>query len=113
MTDMNQPAPPPPPAPPAKPKRVKPKSRPQRWADAASNAATALSNIEAELASFSEAMSELRSVQEEYEQWKDNLPDNLQSSALAEKLDEIVGLEIESKADEIEQVISDARDVVD
>src|SRR5262245_30237641 len=86
MSDMTTP-PETPPAPP--PKRVKPRSRPQRWADAAEEAAAALSQIESGLADFQSAMEELDSVRQEYEEWKDNLPENLAQSALGEKLEEV------------------------
>lgn len=68
---------------PRKPKKEKPKSRAQRWSDAASAAISALE--------------ELRSIQEdELEPWKDGLPENLQQSTLGEKLDTICGIDIES-----------------
>jgi hypothetical protein len=37
----------------------------------------------------------LRELQEEYQEWLDNLPENLQSTALAEKLDEVCPLDLE------------------
>jgi hypothetical protein len=50
------------------------RSRPQRWKD---------------------AVETLRELQEEYQEWLDNLPENLQSTALAEKLDEVCSLDLE------------------
>jgi hypothetical protein len=50
------------------------RSRPQRWRD---------------------AVETLRELQEEYQEWLDNLPENLQSTALAEKLDEVCSLDLE------------------
>ena len=50
------------------------RSRPQRWRDA----------VEA-----------LRELQEDYQEWLDHLPDNLQSTALAEQLDEVCSLGLE------------------
>jgi len=47
-------------------------SRPQRWAD---------------------AVAELSSLLEEYQEWRDSLPENLEGSALAEKLDAVLGYE--------------------
>lgn len=64
-----------------KPKRVKPPSRPERWADAVARA--------------SQALDDLIELQGEYQEWLDNLPENLQSSAVGEKLNEIVNLDIE------------------
>ena len=49
------------------------KSRTQRWNDAAARA--------------EEALVELKGVQEEYRDWQDNLPENFQETAAAEKLE--------------------------
>jgi len=68
-------------APAPKPRKVKPKSRTQRWSEAASAAVSALE--------------ELQSIQEEFTEWKDNLPENLQQSALGEKLETVCDLDIE------------------
>jgi hypothetical protein len=51
------------------------RSRPQRW---------------------SEAVETLRELQAEYQDWLDNLPESLQASALAEKLEEVCALDIDS-----------------
>jgi hypothetical protein len=91
----------------------KPKSRPQRWSDAATDAAQALSDMEQAKDKFEEAMVELKSVQDEYEEWKDNLPENLQQSPLGEKLEEVCGLDIESASSGIDSAIDGARGVVD
>jgi hypothetical protein len=40
------------------------------------------------------AVAELRELQEEYQSWLDNLPENLQASALAEKLEAITGIDL-------------------
>lgn len=61
----------------------KPKSRSQRWADAVTAAKTALD--------------ELQCVQMEYQEWRDNLPENLESSTLGEKLDAVCDLDIEGR----------------
>jgi hypothetical protein len=39
---------------------------------------------------------ELQDIQQEFQDWLDNLPENLQSSALADKLQATVDLDIES-----------------
>lgn len=98
---------------PAKPKRMRPKSRIQRWQDAASNAAKALGDIDEAKARFAEAMEELKSVQDEYIDWKDNLPENLQQSPLGEKLEGVSNLDIENAADSIESAVDEARSVVE
>lgn len=73
-------------------KPEKPMSRPQRWADAASAAGSALS--------------ELQSIQEEYQGWFDNLPENLQQSGLGEKLQTIVDLDIQTALDAAQEAES-------
>jgi hypothetical protein len=50
------------------------RSRPQRWR---------------------EAVETLRELQEDYQEWLDHLPANLQSTALADKLDEVCSLDLE------------------
>jgi len=56
-------------------------SRTTRWAKAASDAVDALTR--------------LQELHEEYQGWRDNLPENLDSSALAEKLDTVLDLDVE------------------
>jgi len=108
MTDINQPTPPPE-SPPAKPKRKRPPSRAQRWADASGAALAALQEIANHLDDLDNAASELRSVQEEYEEWKDNLPENLASSALGEKLEEVCNLEIEDAAQQVRDAVEEVQ----
>ena len=50
------------------------RSRPQRWTD---------------------AVETLRELQEEYQDWLDNLPENLQSTALAEKLEAVCEVDVD------------------
>ena len=50
------------------------RSRPQRWRD---------------------AVETLRELQDEYQEWLDNLPETLQSTALADKLDEVCSLDLD------------------
>lgn len=72
-------------------KKAKPKSRGDRWNDAATAAVSALSDLE--------------DIRQEYSDWKDNLPENLQNSTLGEKLDAVIDLDIEgakSTAEEAE-----------
>lgn len=66
-------------------KPARPKSRPARWAEAASAAVAAL-----------ETLSE---IQAEYQEWRDNLPENLQDSALGEKLQAVCDLDLDSALD--------------
>ena len=68
------------------PKR--PPSRPVRWAEAAGRAREAYDNLEA-------AFSDLQDLQGEYGEWQGSLPENLATSALAEKLSAIEGLDFD------------------
>jgi hypothetical protein len=60
---------------------TKPLSRPKRWAQEATAAVSAI-----------EALVEL---QQEYQEWYDNLPENLQNSPVGEKLQAICDLDLE------------------
>jgi hypothetical protein len=75
-------------------------SKTTRWQDAASAAATALQDAQS-------ALQELYEVQQEYQDWLDNLPENLQGSALGDKLNEVTQLELDP------DMIQDAMDAVD
>ena len=78
---------------------AKPKSRPQRWADAHARAEVARDQIK-ELAdgALGEALGDLRDLQAEYQEWRDSLPENLESSPIADKLDAILELELDAAA---------------
>ena len=65
------------------------KSRPKRWSIAAQDAQAALNA--------------LREVQEEYSDWYENLPDNLQQSPVGEKLEEVANIDIEGALSIIEE----------
>lgn len=57
-------------------------SRAKRWADAAQRA--------------EDALQELVDIQQEFSDWKDNLPENLQSSTLGDKLETVCDLDLSS-----------------
>ena len=76
-----------------KSKKAKPLSTPQRWAAAAERAV--------------EALEELEEMRSEYEEKRDNLPENLSGSAYGEKLNEVADLDIDSA----KQIAEEARDV--
>ena len=61
--------------------KPKARSRPDRWAEACGDA--------------QDALERLTDIQGEFQEWRDNLPENLESSALAEKLDGVIELDIE------------------
>lgn len=84
--------------------RRKSNSRPARWADATSRARKALEDLES-------ALDDLDSVRQEYEEWRDNLPENLQSSALAEKLNEVADLNITDALGDVSSVLDEAEGI--
>jgi len=108
MTDINQPTPPPE-SPPAKPKRKRPPSRASRWSEACAEALAALEQINTHINDLENAAGELRAVQEEYEEWKDNLPENLASSPLGEKLEEVCNFEIEDAAQKMRDALDEVQ----
>lgn len=68
------------------------KSRVARWSEAAGNAVLALE--------------ELLSMQSEFEEWRDNLPENLQQSALGEKLDTVCDIDLQGALDAAQEAES-------
>jgi hypothetical protein len=77
-------------------------SRAARWAEATSTAR--------------EALSALQELQQEYQSWQESLPENLQNSATAEKLDAVcnidfdTALELASEAENIDLPLGFGRD---
>lgn len=62
-------------------RKKKSTSRPARWQDAVARAEAALEELEA--------------LRQEYEDWKDNLPEGLDQSALADKLEAVVEIDFD------------------
>jgi DNA repair exonuclease SbcCD ATPase subunit len=95
---------------PAKVRKPKKLSRGQRWASAVSDAQNALGEIkgavEEHRGALEAALEELKSIQEEYSDWESNLPENLQSSTLADKLSTVTGLDLEPDLDDLDEVES-------
>lgn len=83
------------------------KSRPQRWAEACSNLQTALDAIDTQ--NVEHYADELFALREEYEQWQADLPENLESSPTAEKLEAVVDLDLEYIGSSITEAIDEAR----
>jgi|HubBroStandDraft_6_1064221.scaffolds.fasta_scaffold614135_3 hypothetical protein len=79
----------------------KPASRSTRWAEAVGAARDALSAIDEAYANLESALEDLRGVKEEYEEWQGNLPENLAGSALGEKLQAVVDLDIPDDSREV------------
>lgn len=84
------------------PKRSKPQSRSAHWQDAASRAV--------------QALEELQDLRADFESWRDNLPENLKSSSLGEKLEAVCDLDLDSalgiaqEAEEIDLPLGFGRD---
>jgi hypothetical protein len=95
-------------------KAPKKQSRPQRWAALVAEARErldALSQARDDLKDSLDALGELR---QEYEEWKDSLPDNLQGSSLADKLETVCGIDFESAdidLDELTSLVDEAEGV--
>lgn len=84
-------------------------SRPKRWAVAVAELSKAKSNLETAAEEYNNALSELRDIQSEYEEAKDNTPDNLQSTPYYEKLEAICDLsldDLELELDIVDEVES-------
>jgi hypothetical protein len=67
----------------------KPKSRRERWESAVADALASLQ--------------ELVDLQQEYQEWADNLPENLEASPVGEKLEAVCELDIAGAMQTIEE----------
>ncbi|MFA6118238.1 MAG: hypothetical protein WC729_29905 [Sphingomonas sp.] len=97
-----------------KAKKMKtPMSRPERWAAAAQNARDAYDAMSAGRSGWEDAMGELSSLKDEYEEWQGSLPENLQDSALGEKLEAITGMDFETlpDLDDCESLLEEIKDI--
>lgn len=102
---------------PKRAKRVRPPSRVKRWGDAVAKIQAAIDGARAVLdAELEEGVSELEELKEEFESWKDNLPENLQQSPLGEKLEAVCDLDLDftdltSALDDAESKLSEAESI--
>jgi len=85
---------------------TKTQSRTARWKVAAQRLLDAQESVRNAVAAYNDALAELRDVRDEYEDWRSNLPENLEQSALAEKLDAVVEMDL----DELDEPDMDAAD---
>ena len=69
------------------------KSRPKRWAEAVAEAVGIVEQINTLIEDLDGAVDNVRSIQEEYREWQENLPESLQASATAEKLDAVIEID--------------------
>jgi hypothetical protein len=76
-------------------------SRPVRWARACESARTALADLET-------AFSDLRDLQDEYQEWLDNLPEVSQGGATAEKLEAMTDLDLDPDLGDLESALDEA-----
>jgi hypothetical protein len=82
----------------------KPKSRPQQWREALEIAQDLLAEVDSKMDELKAVVQgDLRHVQEEYEEWMDNLPENLLESTLGEKLEEVCSIDFEN-ADDLDEI---------
>jgi hypothetical protein len=79
---------------------AKEKSRSKRWQEAIDKAKEMFELIRNAGDELASACSELHEIQQEYQDWLDNLPENLENSALGEKLQAVCDIDIESLADD-------------
>lgn len=93
--------------------RKRPPPRTQRWGDAITKASASLDKIKVALDDLDNALGDLRSVQEEYEEWRDNLPENLVNSSLGEKLEVVCDLGIEDLAQTVRDAVEESEGVVE
>jgi len=76
-------------------------SRTKRWADACEKARSKFETVQSAADELVEALNDLYDIQQEFSDWRDNLPENLEQSALGEKLSAVVDeIDIESVKDE-------------
>jgi len=99
-------------------------SRASRWESAVSDARQAIEEMQSAAGNLdldgintasnnlSTAMQDLADVRDEYQEWYDNMPENLRyNSPAGEKLETICNLDITDEIDlDIEQVVQDAID---
>src|SRR5215831_16798909 len=79
---------------------AKQKSRTKRWFEAIDEVRQAYEAVAERQDDLASAFRSLHDVQMEYQDWLDNLPENLQSSALGEKLQAVTEIDIESMAED-------------
>jgi hypothetical protein len=95
----------------ARPKR-QPKSRPQRWEAAIAEARAKLGEIQPLIDEVEGALSEVRAVQEEYEGWKESLPENLASSSLGEMLEAVCEIQLEDAAEQLRSAAAELETIL-
>lgn len=82
------------------------KSRPQLWAEAVKRAQDAMTKLEAARDEVRDAIERIKEVQDEYQMWYDNFPENAQGSETYQKLEAVVDLDLEPDEDDIDAMRS-------
>ncbi len=92
---------------------AKVESRTKRWADACAEARGAYYDLEDAASRVEVALQALQEIKSEYEDWQSNLPENLQQSPVAEKLEEVcnLDLDVEPELSDLDEAISAAENV--
>jgi hypothetical protein len=94
---------------------AKKRSRPEQWADACQDARGHLEEAQNALAKVADAFGTLKSLQEEYEGWRDGMSENLQGSPTYEKLEAVCELDLdmseESCPNEIAEMLDEAEGI--
>jgi|SRR5215472_7973446 len=78
----------------------KQQSRSSRWFEAVTAARVAIDAINEKASDLADALADLEAIRGEYEDWFDNLPENLQDSPVGIKLAEISQMDIDSAAND-------------
>ena len=95
------------------------KSRATRFTDACADATSAVDDLgetvvllQEKYAHVVEAFERIKEVQEEYNDWRENMPEGLDQSPTAEKLDAIINIDLEVE-DELEVNLDELREKID
>lgn len=106
---MEQTTAPAPGAPAPKAKKPKRQSRADRWNEAVGHARTALDAMTAARDELVAALGDVKAIQEDFESWKDNLPESFQGTTLGEKLEAVCEFDLEpdenSGVDDFEELV--------
>jgi DNA repair ATPase RecN len=87
----------------------KSKSRSVRWANAASEALNIINQLIEVNSDLGNAIQKLKSVQEEYEEWLENLPKDPKNLVMGKKLEEVCGLDIEDLAGNVLNILKEVQ----
>lgn len=83
-------------------KLTKPLSRPKRWSAACSDAKKSLDDLQV-------AIDELKEIQESYQEWLENIPENMAESPTAEKLNVLTEIDLEG----LNTYLNDIENIID